>query len=383
MLAGPGRGARQSCAGGIAIRCGLVFQPSCRINAMRKTSKIHTLATLGLALPVIGAVQANQCAGIADDGRRLACYDQQFGVAPAAETGAAKASLGESGLAKLKVEVPAKTAHARSKMINDWDLAPDNGRNSFEIRSHKPVYLLIGTRTDNINEQPQSANRDNSIHSSIPGLSANEAQFQLGFKTRVLHNIFGDNGSLWAGYTQSSRWQVYSASISRPFRETNYEPEAMLMFRTPWALGNWNLRMSGITLTHQSNGRANPLSRSWNRVIAHFGIENDDLSIQLRPWMRIKEEAQDDNNPGIENYIGRGEIIVAKHFGGGHVLSLQARHSLRSGADSRGSIRLDWAIPISGNLNAHFSGFSGYGESLIDYNNRQSMLGVGVSLVDW
>lgn len=351
---------------------------------MRKTSKIHSLAVFSLALGVIGAAQANQCAGVADDSLRLACYDKQFGLAPAvADKVEAKTSQGDPGVASLKAGAPAKVAYASSRMNSDWDLAPDSGRKSFEIRTYKPVYLLIGTHTDNINEQPHSDNRANSINSSIPGLSANEAQFQLSFKTRILHNIFGDNGSLWAGYTQSSRWQVYSASISRPFRETNYEPEAMLMFRTPLALGNWNLRMSGIGLTHQSNGRANPLSRSWNRVIAHFGIENDDLSIQLRPWMRLKEEAQDDNNPGIENYVGRGEMIVAKHFGSGHVLSLQGRHSLRSGADSRGSLRLDWAIPISGNLNFHLSAFSGYGESLVDYNNRQSMLGMGISLVDW
>lgn len=344
---------------------------------MCKTSKIHSFATLSLALAVMAPAQANQCAGVADDSLRLACYDKQFRIAPAAEGKVeAEASQGEPGVANLKA------AYASSKMISDWDLTPDIGRRSFDIRSYKPVYMLLGTHTDNINEQPHSDNSANNVNTSLPGLSSNEAQFQLSFKTKVLDNIFGDNGSLWAGYTQSSRWQIYSGSISRPFRETNYEPEAMLMFRTPLALGNWNLRMSGIGINHQSNGRANPLSRSWNRVIAHFGIENDDLSIQIRPWMRIKEDAADDNNPGIENYIGRGELIVAKHFAG-HVLSMQGRHSLRGGDNSRGSIKVDWAIPISGNLNAHFSVFSGYGESLIDYNNRQTMVGAGVSLVDW
>jgi phospholipase A1 len=65
------------------------------------------------------------------------------------------------------------------------------------------------------------------------------------------------------------------------------------------------------------------------------------------------------------------------------VVSMQGRHSLRAGDESRGSIKFDWAIPLSGNLNAHFSVFSGYGESLIDYNNRQTMIGAGISLVDW
>lgn len=353
---------------------------------MFKITKVCRLAGLGFAtisLSVVGAAQASQCASVADNSLRLACYDQQFRVAPPPESKAEeKAGDGDPGAANLKLDTPPKAAYASSKMINDWELAPDSGRKTFDIRAYKPVYILLGTRTDNINDQPHSDNRANNVNNSISGLSANEAQFQLSFKTKILNNIFGDNGSLWAGYTQSSRWQIYSGDISRPFRETNYEPEAMLMFRTPLALGNWNLRMSGIGINHQSNGRANPLSRSWNRVIAHFGIENDDLSIQIRPWMRIKEDATDDNNPGIENYIGRGELIVAKHFGG-HVVSMQGRHSLRGGGNSRGSIKLDWALPISGKLNAHLSLFSGYGESLIDYNNRQTMLGAGVSLVDW
>ena len=49
---------------------------------------------------------------------------------------------------------------------------------------------------------------------------------------------------------------------------------------------------------------------------------------------------------------------------------------------SRGSLRLDWAIPLVGSLNAHVQLFSGYGLNLIDYNHRQTTLGVGVSFFD-
>ena len=344
-----------------------------------------------IVLASTGTAFANECTSIADNTQRLACYDKQFlgaqpivpADAPVAATNTEEIkATAKAGTANLKSDTSPQKISATSKMIDDWDLAPDSTRKSFELRTYKPVYFLLGTYTDNINTQPHSDNPANNLTTSIPGLSATEAQFQLSFKTRILHNIFGNNGSLWAGYTQSSRWQIYSGQISRPFRETNYEPEAMLMFRTPLALGNWNLRMSGIGINLQSNGRSNPLSRSWNRVIGHFGIENDDLSIQVRPWWRIKEDAVDDNNPGIENYIGRGEVIVAQRLGE-HFISLRGRHSLRGGDDSRGSLKLDWAIPVHGNLKAHLSVFSGYGESLIDYNHRQTMVGAGVSLVEW
>lgn len=357
----------------------------------RSSPSIRLAALAALALLAAPAV-ANECAAITGDALRLACYDRLFRPPP---DGGGELSI-KGGEAPLPVLVAATDGDraeagrqalqaagnaAQPGMIDAWDLDPQTLHAPFELRTYKPTYLLLGTYTDNINRQPSSGNPANTVSTPLD-LLATEAQFQLSFKSKLWGNIFGDNGSLWAGYTQSSRWQVYSGGISRPFRETNYEPEAMLVFRTPYSLGSWHWRMTALSLNHQSNGRSNPLSRSWNRVIAHFGIERGDLSLQIRPWWRLQESDQNDDNPGIENYIGRGEIIVAQRLGQ-HVLSLQARHSLRSGEDSRGSLKLDWALPLAGRLKAHFSVFSGYGESLIDYNHRQTMVGAGISLVDW
>lgn len=353
---------------------------------MKTLSRVSSLAVLTSLLSVSShtqAAQTNECIDIEDSNLRLACYDKKFRPTQNLEAKTSiKGNTEESGVANLKPEKMPVTTDTNSKMMADWDISPDSSRKPFEIRAYKPVYVLLGTHTNRINSQPQSDNSKNSLNSPIHGLAANESQFQLSFKTKIWENIFGDNGNLWVGYTQSSRWQVYSNTISRPFRETNYEPEAMLMFRTPVSFGGWNLRMSGIGINHQSNGRADPLSRSWNRIVGYFGAEKGDLSMQFRPWIRLKENAADDNNPGIQNYVGRGELIVAQRLGG-HVLSLQGRHSLRSGEASRGSLKFDWAIPISGNLKAHLSAFSGYGESLIDYNHRQTMFGAGISLVEW
>src|SRR3546814_4221860 len=87
-------------------------------------------------------------------------------------------------------------------------------------------------------------------------LDAIEAKFQVSFKTKAWENLFGDNGDIWMGYTQSSRWQVYNGETSRPFRETNYEPEILLVFRNNYQLGGWKGRMAAVGINHQSNGRS-------------------------------------------------------------------------------------------------------------------------------
>lgn len=318
-----------------------------------------------------GAVSLDECRRIADDAHRLACYDE-FASSPAAapEPTAAPAP-----------EAVTKTAATEPSLLGEaWELDPEQRGHILRIRQYKPVYILPLFYTDNPNRAPASPSADHAAPSS--DLRNVEAKLQISLKSKLAEDVFGDNGDIWFGYTQSSRWQVYSPNISRPFRETNHEPEAMFVWRTDYRLGDWRGRYLSLGINHQSNGRSLPLSRSWNRVIAAFGFENEDWTATIRPWWRIPEQKGQDDNPDIASYLGRADLQLV-HRMGRQQLSILLRHNLQFNRDSRGALQLDYAFPLAGELRGHLQWFSGYGESMIDYNHRANYFGFGVSLLEW
>lgn len=339
---------------------------------------------------------AEACAALEISAERLACYDTLFKIpvtdkpAIVSERRAAaeiapepdnlKAKIGQT-VSNIYASEGSKLTPNLSLLDSRWELSPESKLGTWNIRSYQPVYLMPGFWTSKKNEFPQSENPENTVKED-QNLTSTEAKFQLSLKTKAVENILGDNGDLWLGYTQSSRWQVYNSEESRPFRETNYEPEASLIFRTNYDLLGLNWRMLGLTINHQSNGRSDPLSRSWNRVMLNLCFEKDNFALMVRPWYRFEEKREDDNNPEIKNYIGRGDMTAFYRYKE-HDFSLMLRHTLKGGDENRGAVQFDWSFPISGRLRGQFQLFDGYGESLIDYNHRATYVGLGVSLMNW
>ena len=339
---------------------------------------------------------AEACAALESNAERLACYDALFKI-PAnnkpelvSERRAAVEIAPEPDNLKAKIEQTVSNIYAsegskltpnQSLLDSRWELSPESKLGTWNIRSYQPVYVLPGFWTSDKNERPESPNELNTV-TEAQNLKSMEGKFQLSLKTKAVENLWGDNGDVWIGYTQSSRWQVYNSEESRPFRETNYEPEASLVFRTNYDLFGLDWRMLGLTINHQSNGRSDPLSRSWNRVMLNLGFEKDNFALMLRPWYRIEEKRADDNNPDMKNYIGRGDLTAFYRYNE-HDFTLMLRHTLKGGEDNRGAMQFDWTFPISGRLRGQFQLFDGYGESLIDYNHRATYVGLGVSLMNW
>ncbi len=281
-----------------------------------------------------------------------------------------------------RVRTDNATGSPRPSLLNSrWELDDESKLGTFGVRGYKPVYFMPAFYMTRINDSPHSPSPDHTLGEPL-GLQHTEAKFQLSLKTKVWQGVIAGHGDLWLAYTQASHWQIYNSRISRPFRETNYEPEAMLVFDTNYHVLGWKAHLMGIGVDHQSNGRSNPLSRSWNRVIADIGLERGPWTIMIRPWWRIPEQGSKDDNPDISNYMGRTEVQIVREWGANE-FTLMGRHSLRTGSNSRGALRFTWAFPIHDNLRGYVQVFNGYGESLIDYNHRATYVGLGISLLGW
>ncbi|KAA6186764.1 phospholipase A [Thiohalocapsa marina] len=357
------------------------------------------LATVLVAGPVgsasAAAVSLAECAAIGGDQARLACYDRLSGHQPVA---AARADSVASEAMEAPVAAsaappqgqyggqygtqnggqaggPTVAASEPSLLDRAWGFDPDSER--YKIALYQPNYLLFANYTDNINAAPFQK-----VFTALSGeeedLDSVEARFQISFKFRMWASE-DHRWGIWAAYTQTSMWQVYNDDISSPFRDTNYMPELMLSFRPGLSFAGFDWNLLNVGYAHQSNGRSDPISRSWDRLIASIGIERGNFALVLRPWVRIDDEDSDDDNPDITDYMGYGDI-TAYYKWRGHSFSLMGRGNPDTG---KGTAELTWMTPkLVGPVRLYVRGTSGYGDTMIDYNWRQNTVGIGVALND-
>src|SRR6478609_8923871 len=354
---------------------------------------MHSKVKLGAVLLALCAVPAyaqtesaglQACAAIAGDTARLACYDALSGRAAPAP--AAVPAAPTTKVAALPVRDDEQGCHdeSASELSRFWELERSTSCGIFGIRSYRPISLSV-IASNTVNRQPTSGNPANDATSDTP-YRKTETRIQLSVRSKLAEGLLSGPGplqdSLWFGYTQQSYWQLFTGDLSRPFRVTDHEPEVFYVY--PFAqplVGGWNLRYGGVGLVHQSNGQSLPLSRSWNRVYLMGGVEHaGGLSLQARLWKRLPEDPATDDNPEISDYVGRGEATAAWTTDGGQLLAFTWRSTLKR--MERGSVRLQWMIPVKspftgshfGSLQWHTQLFTGYGDSLLDYNRRRTVL---------
>jgi phospholipase A1 len=248
----------------------------------------------------------------------------------------------------------------------------------YVITPHKINYILPMIATNAINK---------GAYSTYDGYEDNledvEAKFQLSFKVPLNYNsmlIEGDG--LYFGFTIQAWWQIYAENISKPFRETNYQPELFYLAPLEWHPFGGNTGFT-VGVEHQSNGRAQNLSRSWNRVYASFLYEKNNFALSFRPWLRLSEDAKEfdldpkgDDNPDIDDFLGSSELGMVYEWDNLE-FSFSGR---RNFSTNNGSAEFSFTFPLWGKLRGYAMAFTGYGDSLIDYNYSQTRFGVGIAL---
>lgn len=334
------------------------------------------------------------CAAIGASTDRLACYDKLAGraaapaVPPAQETLPVAAKPPSTSLLAPTGATLPETAALKEQttlMSKFWELEPADKRGIFNFVGFRPNYVLPIHITSRINRTPQSPTQ---APVSLPDYRREEAKFQLSLRTKLVQDVLLPEADLWVAFSQQVMWQVWNGKDSKPFRNTDFEPEMIYVVPTPksWRelpLG-WQWRYTQFGLAHQSNGQSDPLSRSWNRVYLGAGVERGDWSLTGRLTQRLNERRITDNNPDLVTYRGHGEAQLNWSHGV-QTASLLYRSTLKG--LKYGALQFEWTYPIYGDqpngLRWFVQAFRGYGETLTDYNFRQTSFGVGVTFLQF
>ncbi|MFC0179303.1 phospholipase A [Thorsellia kenyensis] len=248
------------------------------------------------------------------------------------------------------------------------------------MRDHERPFLLfpydtnylLFTHTSNLNKKSIAE------YEWAENADKQEAKFQISLGFPIYRGIAGNNSLLGFSYTQQSWWQSFNTSESAPFRETNYEPQLFLGWETDYRFGDWVVRELEMGFNHQSNGKADPTSRSWNRLYGRAMAQNGNLQVDLKPFWRIPENKKNDDNPNITDYTGHYRLKLA-YKAGESTLSAEGGYNWNTGY---GGAELGWSYPITNHVRFYTQLYSGYSESLIDYDHKQTRIGLGFMLND-
>ncbi|QSZ41556.1 phospholipase [Sulfurimonas aquatica] len=264
-----------------------------------------------------------------------------------------------------------KPKHDRAKVaMNNWL------DGNFGLKPYKTNYILPYGIQEN---KYDSFTSDDYINV--------EAELQVSFKLQVAKDFFNLDERYFFSYTHRAFWQIYTESS--PFRETNYSPEVFVVIPINDE-SIFKLRSVQLAYAHTSNGQGeshdktlytyhyqDPLnqSRSLNMLYAKLTFQHDTLVTDLEVIHRMKENIENDDNPSILYYIGFAELKL-NYFLGDHMMTLKGRLSPYS---EKGSVEYTHSYPAINDTYFYLKVFSGYGESLIDYDKHISKASFGFS----
>lgn len=250
-------------------------------------------------------------------------------------------------------------------MANFCIYADNESVNSVDISLDKDTYILPFYYT-------QSPNYSVYNEDTPSGQKINRAEFkgQFSLKINLLKNLLNTNTKVYFGYTQLMYWQLYDNDPF--FRETNYMPE--LYFSHSFSSNTDTL----LGIVHDSNGRGGSQERSWNRIYLEQKYKTKHFYADIKPWIIVfKNSSIDLHNPDIADYLGHVKFTVAFNFHN-FVAQFSTQNNLESGF-RRGSETINLSYPVYDKFRFFVQIFSGYGQSLIEYNHYTNAAGIGIA----
>jgi len=221
------------------------------------------------------------------------------------------------------------------------------------------------------------------LHDAIP-YDKKEAEIQVSLKLQVAHNLFGLNEKYYLSYTHQAFWQIYIDSS--PFRESLYNPEGFVVFPISDRTSLFQLRSLKVAIAHKSNGQPDTtdiaefngfnLSKSINYFYTTLRLQHDTLITDLTLQTPFPGSANLSDNPDIMKYLGYTKAKFT-YFYHKSMFSFMIRGNIDS---MKGALEATYSYPLHKRKSyLYMKLFSGYVESLIDYNRNITKFSIGVS----
>jgi phospholipase A1 len=228
-----------------------------------------------------------------------------------------------------------------------------------------------------------------------PGTYANQVKFRIAVRYQLieLRRTQHETG-IFVAYTQNSFWNIREPSA--PFLDNNYNPKAFLYVDAADYPDHLRYLPSfRLAVEHESNGRDGLASRSWNRVALDAGFGEPTSTVwygSVKGWVPWGH----DDNRDIQKYVGRSQAEVYWQpgihqqrslgaFGAGLKLRLGGNRFVTNEElnifwgpltsyrpeNARGRWHPSWMLQI----------FDGYGENLLLYRERRTVVRLGLATV--
>ncbi len=205
-----------------------------------------------------------------------------------------------------------------------------------------------------------------------PTVRNTNVKFQISFSQRLTRNTLPWNTYLYLFYTQKCFWNILEESM--PMTDLNFNPGIGLgkpIFAKDRFIGELKLM-----LEHESNGRSEENSRSWNKISLGVNIMIDPhCIIHAKGWIPIVDGR---HNKDLLDYYGIYQMGMSLRSSN-NKFGFSTLFTKRRGWDLNYNITVEASYRIKNTHNQYLfmQFYNGYGEGLLDYNKFHSQLRVG------